>query len=285
MSGHLEGPRSGARRPGDPDHVEAVVDGVVDDGRLALVKSWIAAASGITVLTGAGISTDSGIPDFRGPNGVWTRNPEAEKAATLQNYLRDPEVRQRAWRSRLDNPRWLAEPNRGHLALARLQRTGKLRALVTQNVDGLHTAAGSDPNRIIEVHGTVQWAVCWECDRRWEMNEFLDRVRLGEADPPCLDCGGIVKSDAIMFGQDLVPEVIDAAFEAAEACELFVAIGTTLAVYPVANCVPLSKRAGARVVIINGEPTDMDPLADVVIRGSISEVLDALIPSRPTRDA
>jgi NAD-dependent deacetylase len=273
MSGDLDGSGNGRVLP----PARAGDDTVERPDLIATAKAWIAEATSITVLTGAGISTDSGIPDFRGPNGIWTRNPEAEKSATLQNYLRDADVRRAAWRARLDNPLWRADPNRGHLALVHLQRRFKLRALITQNVDGLHTAAGADPGRVIEVHGTVQWAICWDCGRRWPMSEFLYRVRLGDDDPCCQDCGGIMKSDAIMFGQNLVPEVIDAAFEAAEDCELFLAIGTTLSVYPVANCVPLAKRAGAKVVIVNGEPTDMDALADVVIRGSISEVLDLLM--------
>jgi NAD-dependent deacetylase len=271
MSGDLDGSNDGRRSTGSTG------EGADSDDPIATARSWIVAAGSVTVLTGAGISTDSGIPDFRGPNGIWTRNPEAEKAATLQNYLRDPAVRRAAWRSRLDNPLWRADPNRGHVALVRLQRRRKLRALITQNVDGLHTAAGTDPERVIEVHGTMQWAMCWNCERRWPMAEFLDRVRLGDSDPRCDDCGGIMKSDAIMFGQNLVPEVIDAAFEAAQDCDVFLAVGTTLSVYPVANCVPVAKRAGAKVVIVNGEPTDLDPLADIVIRGSISEVLELLL--------
>ncbi|MGD9794759.1 MAG: NAD-dependent deacetylase [Acidimicrobiia bacterium] len=259
--------------------MSAPIDGPtgVSENDLTMVRMFIDEAKAVTILTGAGISTDSGIPDFRGPKGVWTRNPEAEKLSTIQHYLANPEARRLSWRARLDNPAWRADPNPGHLALVRLERRGKLRGLITQNVDGLHGEAGNDPERIFEVHGTMRAAICWECHTKWPMQEILDRVRLGEDDPPCERCGGIVKSDTIMFGQNLVPEVIDGAFDAAGACDLFIAIGTTLAVYPVANCLPVAKRAGARVVIINGEPTEMDGLADVVLRGSISEILPELM--------
>lgn len=240
------------------------------------VRDLIAQSSRITVLTGAGISTDSGIPDFRGPKGVWTRNPEAEKMATLQHYLADAEVRRRSWRSRLDNPAWRAEPNAGHLALARLHRRGSLRSLITQNVDGLHQVAGVPDHKVIEVHGTMHYTRCWTCGDVRPMVESLDRVRLGEDDPRCLVCGGILKSDTISFGQNLVPEVIDAAFEAAADCEVFIAIGSTLQVFPVARTVPVAKSAGATVVIINGDPTGMDDVADVVLTGSISPLLDTI---------
>ena len=156
------------------------------------------------MLTGAGISTDSGIPDFRGPKGVWTRNPEAEKRATLQHYMSDPQVRRKAWLDRLDHPAWAAEPNAGHRALVHLERRGKLDTLVTQNIDGLHQAAGSDPERVVEVHGTIREVVCMSCDERAPMQRALDRVRAGEDDPPCRTCGGILKSATISFGQNLV---------------------------------------------------------------------------------
>jgi NAD-dependent deacetylase len=237
----------------------------------------IAAAERVVVLTGAGISTDSGIPDFRGPKGVWTRNPAAEKASNIQNYLADPEVRRAAWLNRLDTPVWTAEPNLGHLSVFEIERRGRLHGLITQNVDGLHQAAGHDPENVIEVHGTVRFTRCWDCGDRRPMRETLDRVRAGEADPPCLVCGGIVKSDTISFGQSLVPEVIDRAFQVAEECDVMLAIGSTLSVYPVANCVPVAKRAGAQVIIVNGQNTEMDRLADFLLIGQIAEVLPALV--------
>lgn len=252
---------------------------------IASVARWVADADRITVLTGAGISTESGIPDFRGPNGVWTKNPEAEKAATLQHYLADPEVRRRAWRGRLEHSAWTAEPNAGHLALVELERQGKLHALVTQNVDGLHQRAGNNPDLVVEVHGTIHRAMCWGCGRRWPMGEILDRVRAGEQDPPCEVCGGILKSDTISFGQSLDPEVIDRAMQVSEECDLFLALGSTLSVYPVAHTVPRARRAGARVVIVNGDPTEMDGLAHAVIHGRLGQVLPALVvnPDPPGR--
>ncbi|MEQ1873780.1 MAG: Sir2 family NAD-dependent protein deacetylase [Ilumatobacteraceae bacterium] len=237
---------------------------------------WVLAAKRIVVLTGAGISTDSGIPDFRGPNGVWTRNPAAEKASTLQNYLADPELRRTAWRNRLGASVFTAEPNVGHRAIFELDRRGQLLAVVTQNIDGLHQKAGHDSSRVIEVHGTALWTRCWNCGDRRPMAEMLDRVRAGEEDPPCAVCGGIVKSDTILFGQDLVPAVIDAAMTAAYDSDLVIAAGSTLSVFPAANVVPRAKAAGARVVIVNGEPTKMDRFADAVLLGRLSELLPAL---------
>lgn len=244
---------------------------------IADAASAIADAQRVVVLTGAGISTESGIPDFRGPNGLWTRNPAAEKASNIEHYVNDPEVRRAAWLNRLDTPVWTAEPNRGHQAIVQLERTGRLHALITQNIDELHQIAGNDPELVVEVHGTVRWTRCLSCGDRRPMGEALDRVRAGEADPPCLVCGGIIKSDTISFGQALVPEVIDRAFRVSEQCDVLLAVGSTLSVYPVAGCVPVAKRAGATVIIVNGSPTEMDHLADHLLTGQIGEILPRLV--------
>ena len=241
------------------------------------VAGWIAAARRVVVLTGAGISTDSGIPDFRGPNGLWTKDPRAEKMATLQHYLADPEVRRRAWRGRLDNPAFHAEPNAGHRSIVRLQDGGRLLAVITQNVDELHQRSGIDPHRVIEVHGTLRRYRCLGCDDEGPMAVMLERVRAGEDDPPCRICGGIVKSATISFGQPLVPAVIDRALTVAGECDLLLAVGSTLQVYPVANAVPRARAAGAVVVIVNAEPTAFDAIADAVLSGSISEILPAIV--------
>ncbi len=246
------------------------------DALVATVRGWVDAAERVVVLTGAGISTDSGIPDFRGPQGVWTRNPVAEKQSTIQNYLAEPEVRKAAWRSRLDSPAWAARPNRGHLALVALERRGKLHALITQNIDELHQIAGNSAERTIEVHGTMRRVMCWGCGQRAPMAAALARVRAGEDDPACLVCGGILKSDTISFGQALVPEVIDAAMQRAREADLLLAVGSTLQVYPVAGIVPLARDAGARTVIINNQPTPMDKMADAVLRGPIGNILPTL---------
>ncbi len=233
----------------------------------------VAGAGRIAVLTGAGISTDSGIPDFRGPNGLWTTNPKAERMSSLEHYLGDPEVRRLAWQNRLVTPAWTAAPNPGHQALVELERQGRLERLVTQNIDELHQRAGNTPAKVVEIHGTMWWTRCWSCDDRRPTAEALDRVRAGEEDPPCLVCGGVLKSDTISFGQALREDAVAAAFGAAERCDLLLAAGSSLSVFPAANMVPRAKQAGAMIVIVNGEPTRMDAIADVVVRGSLSELL------------
>jgi NAD-dependent deacetylase len=241
-----------------------------------MLPNWLSTARSVTVLTGAGISTDSRIPDYRGPQGVWTRNPGAEKQATLANYLADPEMRRSQWRNRLDSPIWAAEPNPGHRAITRLQARGKLSLLITQNVDGLHHDAGVDPERIVEIHGTARRVRCMSCTWTEGMQLALDRVRLGEDDPDCPDCGGILKSATISFGQSLVEEDLMRSQAAAETADLLLAVGSTLSVFPIANVVPVARNHGAAVVIVNGGPTEMDHLGDVLVRGSISGVLPAI---------
>jgi NAD-dependent deacetylase len=237
------------------------------------VRAWIDAARRVVVLTGAGISTDSGIPDFRGPQGVWTRNPEAEKQSTIQYYLADPEIRKASWRGRLDHPAWDARPNSGHIALTMLERRGKLHALITQNIDELHQLAGNSPEKVIEVHGSMRRVMCWECGMRAPMQRALDRVRAGEEDPHCRDCGGILKSDTISFGQQLVPEVLERSMQCAGEADLLLSVGTSLQVYPAAGVVPVANQAGARIVIVNAQPTPFDNIADAVLHDPISELL------------
>jgi NAD-dependent deacetylase len=247
---------------------------------LETVRGWLHASARIVALTGAGISTESGIPDFRGPQGVWTKNPRAERLSNIQHYMSDPEVRKLAWQGRVDHPAWHASPNAGHRALVDLERRGTLHAVVTQNIDGLHQLAGHAPETVIEVHGTMRDVMCMNCGWRGPAGPVLDRVRAGEADPPCERCGGILKSATISFGQSLDPVVIERAMRAAARADLLLAIGTSLQVYPVAGAVPLAKSAGARLVIVNAEPTPFDDIADAVIRQPIGEVLP-LISSPP----
>ena len=241
------------------------------------VRAWVDDAQRIVVLAGAGISTESGIPDFRGPQGVWTRNPLAEKLSNIHYYMADHEVRKAAWQSRLEHPAWTATPNAGHLALAALEKRGKLYALITQNIDELHQMAGNSPEKVIEVHGTVRKVVCMDCGMTAPMQNALDRVRAGEDDPACRDCGGILKSATISFGQALVPEVIERALRCAGEADLFLAIGTTLQVYPVAGAVEIASSAGARIVILNAQETPFDGIADAVIREPIGAVLPQLV--------
>jgi NAD-dependent deacetylase len=244
---------------------------------IPIVRGWLRDATRIVVLTGAGISTESGLPDFRGPQGLWTKDPDAEKLSDIRYYMSDGEIRKKSWRKRLE---WFArdvEPNRGHLAIVELERRGTLHALITQNIDGLHQMAGSSHDRTIEVHGTMRRAMCMRCGWRGPMEETLARVTAGEADPPCLQCGGILKSDTISFGQPLVPAAIERAMRAAESADLLLAVGTSLQVYPIAGAVPAAIQAGARVIILNGEPTPFDEMADAVLGGSIGETLPRLL--------
>ena len=246
--------------------------GAVDD-----IAEMIRAAERVTVLTGAGISTESEIPDFRGPNGIWTKDPQAQKMATLQHYMSDPEIRARSWRARLAHPGWTAVPNGGHEALVRLEEMGKLLALVTQNIDGLHQAAGNSADRVIEIHGTMREVVCMSCGDRAAMQKALERVKAGEIDPPCRSCGGILKSATISFGQNLVPADLEKAHQAAEECDLFIAVGTSLTVYPVAQLPHIALSAGASVVVLNAEPTAFDERASCVLRGAIGTILPDVV--------
>jgi NAD-dependent deacetylase len=247
-----------------------------DPERLEVVAGWIRSAGKVVALTGAGISTDSGIPDFRGPEGVWTRNPKAERLSQLHHYLNDPEVRVLAWRARLEHPGWKASPNAGHLALARLEQKRKLDMLVTQNIDGLHQLAGSSPDVVLEIHGTMREVVCMTCGERGPMQGALERVRRGEEDPDCTTCGGILKSATISFGQSLVASDVDRAQRAAGDCDVFLAIGTSLVVYPVAYLPRLALDGGARLAIFNAEPTPYDARADAVINAPLGRALPAL---------
>jgi len=241
------------------------------------VQGWLRDSSRIVVLTGAGISTESGLQDFRGPQGLWTKDLDAEKLSDIRYYMSDGEIRKKAWRQRLEMLARLAEPNRGHLAIVELERRGTLHALITQNIDGLHQKAGTSPDLMIEVHGTVRRVMCMRCAWRGPMEETLARVTAGESDPPCLQCGGILKSDTISFGQPLVPAVINRAMRAAETADLLMAVGTSLQVYPIAGAVPAAHHAGARVVILNAEPTPLDEMADAVLGASIGETLPRLL--------
>ena len=241
------------------------------------VADWLASAQSVVALTGAGISTESGIPDFRGPDGVWTRDPAAERLSNIGYYIADARVRRESWQRRAEHPAWTARPNAGHRALVDLERVGRLDLLVTQNIDGLHLAAGSSPDQSIEIHGTIRDTACLGCGDRRPMPEALQRVRAGEMDPPCLVCGGILKSATVSFGQNLNPREIARAETAAGDCDLFLAIGTSLTVYPVARLPERALAQAARLVIINAQPTPLDDRAHAVLRGSAGEILTSLV--------
>jgi NAD-dependent deacetylase len=235
--------------------------------------AWARGVPAVAVLTGAGISTDSGIPDFRGPQGLWTKNPGAERLSTYQVYMTDPEVRRRSWQARLVHPAWTAEPNAAHQALARLAGSAIGTQVITQNIDGLHQRAGTAAGRVIELHGTMLDVVCTGCGDRTAMADALDRVRAGEPDPPCPRCGGILKSATVMFGQSLFPGVFERAAMAAARCDLFLAIGSTLTVQPAASLCSIAADAGASLVIVNRDPTPYDGAATAVIRDPIGQAV------------
>lgn len=244
-------------------------------------------AERVTVLTGAGISTGSGIPDFRGPQGVWTLDPSAARLHTLADYLQDPEVRRRSWQARAAHPAWHARPNAAHRALVTLERAGRLRALLTQNIDGLHQAAGSSPELVLELHGTVHETVCLRCGLRAPMRQSLDRVAAGEDDPACAACGGILKSATVSFGQHLDQELMRRARAAAADCDVFVAVGTSLGVQPAASLCRVATRAGARLVVLNAQPTPYDEVAllsgGAVLRDDVEELVPRLVADLPGR--
>ncbi|MFI8826223.1 SIR2 family NAD-dependent protein deacylase [Streptomyces sp. NPDC053431] len=231
----------------------------------------------VAILSGAGISTDSGIPDYRGPDGVWTRDPQAERLFTYGPYMADREIRRRSWRLRLDAPVLEAEPNAAHHAVAAFERSGHALRVLTQNVDGLHQAAGVPERKVLELHGSARSVVCTACHARSSMAEALRRVRAGEPDPACSECGGILKPATVMFGQNLDPQVLAQAMSIAKATEVFIAVGTSLQVQPAASLAGIAAEHGARLIIVNAEPTPYDPIADEVVREPIGTSLPALL--------
>ncbi|MTV26978.1 NAD-dependent deacetylase [Nitriliruptoraceae bacterium ZYF776] len=237
---------------------------------------WIAATDRLVVLTGAGVSTASGIPDYRGPSGVWTRDPEAEKRATIDVYVADPEVRRRAWQVRADGPLLAAVPNAAHDALVTLERRGHLDTLITQNVDGLHQLAGSDPDRVVEVHGNVHGARCLVCGWRGAMAPVLARVRQGEPDPACEVCAGVLTTTTVAFGESLDPAVLQRAHDASVRAEVFLAVGTSLVVHPVGLLPRTALEVGARLVVVTEGETPYDDLADVKLEADAGQTLRAI---------
>jgi NAD-dependent deacetylase len=251
--------------------------------RLDAAKEVLEIACLVSVLTGAGISTASGIPDFRGPDGVWTKDPAAEALSSYDTWVTDADVRRRGWRRRLESRAVRPAPNDAHRALVELERTGRLDTLVTQNVDGLHADAGTDPSRLVEIHGSSREAVCLRCGDRGPIGAVLERVAHGEEDPSCrvvvggATCGGILKSATISFGQSLVATDLERAEVAASRCDVLLAVGSTLSVWPIAGMVPRAREAGAAVIVVNGAPTAMDSLATVLVTGPIEVVLPNLV--------
>ena len=249
---------------------------------VARARGLLRQADRVAVLTGAGISTASGIGDFRGPQGRWTLDPDAEKVSTLSHYLGDPDVRAKAWRFRAESPVYDAHPNPAHIALVSLEHGARLTGLITQNTDGLHQLAGSNPELVIELHGNSRTWRCESCRATGEMTEMVRRVRAGETDPRCPFDGGIVRATTILFEEGLNPADIDAAVAAVDEADVLLVIGTSLTVHPAAGLVPYARRRDASVVIVNAEPTDYDRLAAAVVRDAIVDAVPSLL--RPDDD-
>ncbi len=253
------------------------MDGIGDHsgGLVAAAAARLASARRIVIFTGAGVSTDSGIPDFRSPGGLWDRYDPRQ--LSYRRYLEDPLARRLAWQLRRELHAMRPEPNAAHLACTRLAETGRLAGVVTQNIDGLHTDAGLDPELVCELHGNGRWVACLSCHDRLPMAEAIARVEAGEDDPPCLRCGGILKATTVSFGQAL-PR---AAWERAEAmttgCDALLAVGSSLVVHPAARLPVLAVEAGGALLIINREPTPLDPLADMVLHGECGDLLPRLV--------
>ncbi|WP_333775642.1 SIR2 family NAD-dependent protein deacylase [Streptomyces sp. IBSBF 3136] len=231
----------------------------------------------VALLSGAGISTDSGIPDYRGPAGLWRKDPEAEKLVTYAYYMDDPEIRRRSWQMRRANRALRPRPNAAHRAVAGLERSGVPVRVITQNVDGLHQEAGMPERKVLELHGSARGVVCTRCHVRGSMEDALARVDAGEDDPPCLECGGILKSATVMFGEALDPVVLGEAVAVTKACQVFIAVGSSLQVQPAAGLVGVAADHGARLTIVNAEPTPYDDLADEVVREPIGTALPKLL--------
>lgn len=240
---------------------------------IAVVAGWLADASQVIVFTGAGVSTESGIPDFRGPDGLWTRFQPIQ----FQDFISDPEARRESWR-RSREAYWLfagARPNAAHRAIAEMEQMGNLDCVITQNIDNLHQEAGSQ--RVIELHGNARWVVCLSCSQRYPRAEIQEVLEQGVEIPDCRACGGILKSTTIAFGQAMPEREVREAERAARGCDLCIVVGSSLVVFPAAYIPRYAKQAGARLVLVNASETDIDSRADMVLRGQAGDILPRIV--------
>lgn len=245
------------------------------DTAIATLRDLIEDAEQIVPFTGAGISTESGIPDFRSPGGIWTKN----RPIPFDEYVASIEARREAWRRRFNIEATFAaaRPTRGHLALASLYKVGKASAVITQNIDNLHQVSGVAPQDVIELHGNTTYATCLDCAQRYELGPIRETFEASGEEPPACDCGGIIKTATISFGQAMPEEPMRRAQELAAGCDLFLSVGSSLVVWPAAGIPLLAKRNGAKLVIVNREPTELDEFADLVVRNDIGDVLAPFI--------
>ena len=247
------------------------------EDKLKIVAQWIESAQRLIVFSGAGLSTESGIPDFRSPGGVWDRyNPED---FYFQNFLDSEASREKYWQmaTEMYEPIKVARPNEAHLAVAELERLGKLDCVITQNIDGLHFKAGNSEEKVIQLHGTAIFVSCLSCKKRYDRNEIQERIKAGQKAPRCDDCGGLLKPATISFGQPMPARETDEAYRRSASCDLFIVVGSSLVVQPAASMPLVAKRSGARLVIINRDETPLDDLADLAIRAQAGPLMAAIL--------
>ena len=247
------------------------------DEKIETIAEWIVSAKSVVVFVGAGMSTESGIPDFRSPGGVWDKyDPDDFQ---YHNFLADERSRENYWKmaTEMYDSMKNASPNAGHLAIAELERLGRLDCLITQNIDGLHFKAGNSASRVLELHGTAMAVTCLSCGKRYEREPVQARIAEGEKAPRCEACGGLLKPATISFGQAMPEWETAEAYRRSEGADLFMVVGSSLVVHPAASMPVAAKRAGARLVIINRDETAMDHLADLVVHGEAGPVMDAIL--------
>ena len=246
------------------------------ESKITRIAELILKSERLVVFTGAGISTESGIPDFRSPGGIWTKFDPDD--FTIQKYRSDPSTRFKQWSHMVEDGLMInAQPNRAHYAVAELEKMGKLQCVITQNIDNLHQKAGNSPDRVFELHGTMSWARCLDCGRRFTIHSVLERFKAKRESPDCEVCSGTVKPDVIFFGEALPQEALSLSVSYSRSCDLFIVIGSSLVVYPAAFMPIYAKESGAKLVIVNNSRTDMDSQADVAASGSAGEIMESVL--------
>ncbi len=246
------------------------------DTKIAAAAEMVLASRRLVIFTGAGISTESGIPDFRGPGGIWTRFDPDD--FTIQKFLTSEETRRKQWKILIEEGLFSnVKPNKAHLAIAGLEEMDRLDCVITQNIDNLHQKAGNSPDRIFELHGNMQWVRCLDCDKQYPVEQIRDQLKNGVDIPECEICHGILKPDVVFFGETLPPEVLDSATEHSVRCDLFLVVGSSLVVHPASLMPAYAKEAGARLIIVNIGGTPYDSRADILIEGRAGEVLSGIV--------